>query len=222
MIESVMFAILTLMVWSGLYRMTWIFTLAEHLIIGLYLGFTVTRVIDVLIRYWWNPVIVGGDWFNPIWFGVFLGVIALTRYHRPTAFMNRWTLAFMAAIGSGLAGFGALRSQIVGQLMIKPWDVTNLFETLNQVIQVVITILVLFYWTFTFRHTGAKSGIARAGRLLFMVMLGTIFGQGWMSNFQIPIGIIGEMAKPPALYVMIVAGIVLLIDVLRRRDMIRI
>ena len=80
----------------------------------------------------------------------------------------------------------------------------------------------MIYFTFSFKLTGPVKGIARVGRLFFMIMLGTIFGTNMVTNFGVPVGVAYTIAQTPAIYVMIVAFIIILIDIVIRRRGIRI
>jgi len=216
-LEVILYSVLVLMVWSGLYRVTWVFRIAESLIVGLFLGFTIYNGIDIIINRVWNPIVIKGNWINPLWFSVVMGVITWGRFHRSTEFLSRWSLAFLAAIGSALAVSGAIRAQIIAQLVVQVWSYTDLWATLNQIIIFVTMICVLFYFTFSFKQSGAKGGISRLGRLVFMVQLGCTFGTMVMGNFAIPIGIVYELSKPPAFYFTIGAFLIIMLDIILRR-----
>jgi len=215
--DVVLYSVLVLIVWSGLYRVTWLFRIAENLIVGLFLGFTIYNGIDLIIMRAWNPIVVEGNWISPIWFAVIMGILSWGRFHRSTEFLNRWVLAFLAAIGSGVAVTGAIRAQIIEQLVIKPWSYTDPSSILNQLIIFSIMFTVLFYFTFSFSHRGVRGRFSRLGRLFFMVQLGTTFGAMQMGNYSIPIGIAYQLSKPPALYITIGAFFIVLLDIARRR-----
>jgi hypothetical protein len=216
-IESVIYAILVLMVWSSLYRMTWIFRVAENMILGLYLGFVLFNGVDVIRMRVWNPIVVQGNWVTPIWIAVIFGILSWARLVKSTEFLSRWSMAFLTGIGSGIAVSAGLDAQIVKQLSLKSWDITNMQNNIQQIIILVCTITVLIYFSFSYKHTGVIGFTARLGRLFLMIGLGAVFGLMQMGNFAIPIGLLTDMSTPPGLYVLIIASLLLIVDIARRR-----
>jgi len=215
-IEGWIYTILVLMVWSGLYRPTWVFRIAENLIIGLFLAFTLYNGIQVLISRVWNPVIVAGDWLNPVLISVMFGVLSWGRFNKKTEFLGMWPLAFLTGLGSGVAIKGALDAQIIKQITIASFP-TDWSGITNELIIILTTLTVMVYFTYSYQHTGVVGGIARIGRLMLMVGLGAIFGLMQMGNFAISIGNMREMSQFPFFYLVIAAALIIVIDIYRRR-----
>lgn len=216
-IEAIISSILVIMVWSSLYRITWVFRIAENMIIGLYLAFTLVNGINVVQMRVWNPIFVQGNWITPIWIAVVFGLLSWTRFNKQTMFLSRWSLAFLAGIGTGITAGATMDAQIVKQIAIKAWDITNMWTNINQLIIIICTVTVLIYFSFTYGQKGIMKNVARIGRLLLMIGLGAVFGLMQMGNFAIPIGLLSDMSIAPGIYVLIIASIIIAIDILRRR-----
>jgi len=215
-IESMIYTVLVLMVWSGLYRTTWVFRIAENMIIGLYLAFTLYNGVQVLISRVWNPVVIAGNWLNPVLVSVLFGLLSWGRFNKKTEFIGTWPLAFLTGIGSGVAVKGALEAQIIKQITLASWP-TTWTGIINEIIITLTTITVMVYFTFSYQHTGIIGGVARIGRLMLMVGLGSIFGLMQMGNFAISIGNMREMSQFPAFYLVILAALIIIFDIWRRR-----
>jgi len=93
---------LTLFIFTFLYQDNPLFKLAEHLYVGVSVGYTIVKTYDtVLIRLIYEPMVKQGDWSLLIPLGI--GTLMLARYVPNVTWLSRIAFAFIVGVGSGLA-----------------------------------------------------------------------------------------------------------------------
>ncbi|HVP57882.1 MAG TPA: hypothetical protein VMU02_07265 [bacterium] len=130
-------ALLTLSIFSFLYKDNRIYKLAEHLFIGVSAGYSVS------LEYWnvfrpnlWNPLVQGlhqvklSHLFSVgtlsvglphfpgmlLFFPFALGILLFTRFSTRLTWLSRWSIAAMVGSYAGLAMIGALQGDLVAQI----------------------------------------------------------------------------------------------------------
>ncbi|HRA97981.1 MAG TPA: hypothetical protein PLF68_13650, partial [Nitrospira sp.] len=92
---------LTLFILSFLYEDNPLFKLAEHLYVGVSLGYTIVKTYDtVVMTLILRPILEKGEWSLLI--PVAIGMLMLTRYVPKAAWLSRYAFAFIVGIGAGL------------------------------------------------------------------------------------------------------------------------
>jgi len=87
---------LTLFIFTFLYKDNPLFKLAEHLYVGISVGYTIVKAWDtVVIRLIYEPMVKQGDW--TLAFPLFIGLLMLARYAPKAAWMSRIAFAFVHA-----------------------------------------------------------------------------------------------------------------------------
>src|SRR5919201_920168 len=147
---------LTLFILTFLYRDNPLFKLAEHLYVGISVGYTIVKSYDtVLVRLIYEPMVKQGDW--TLLFPVAIGLLMLTRYVPKLAWLSRYAFAFVVGVGSGLAIPRVVSSYILKQVedTMRPlvasthgsvsfiWDPTMPLSNLNAIIVLIGVISVL-------------------------------------------------------------------------------
>jgi hypothetical protein len=130
-------ALLTISIFSFLYKDNRVYKLAEHLFIGVSAGYSVS------LEYWnvfrpnlWNPLVqglhawrlapvatLGGSQLRlPYFPGMLLlfpfalGILLFARFSSRLAWLSRWSIAAMVGSYAGLAIIGALQGDLVAQI----------------------------------------------------------------------------------------------------------
>ena len=215
MIEEILLAVLAVMAWSILYKQNPLFKMAESMTVGLTLAFVVYNGVDVLSKRVFTPW-SQGLWLTPTTIAAVLGFMSWTRLGpRSISWVSRWPLACLAGIGTGLAVKGVVGPQILRQLTTSSLIVANPMTSLNNVILAVSTITTLCHFTFSYKHTGLLGTSARVGRVFMMLAFGTMLGGFVMTAMGYLIGHMFIIVKPPAIYVVAVALVVIGADVIR-------
>lgn len=130
-------ALVTLSIFTFLYKDNWVYKLAEHLFIGISAGYFVS------LEYWnvfrpnlWIPLTEGMHQVSmksifsvgafslklPYFPGMLLlvpfalGLLLFTRFSARAAWLSRWSIAAMVGSYAGLAMIGALQGDLVAQI----------------------------------------------------------------------------------------------------------
>jgi hypothetical protein len=200
---------LTLFILTFLYEDNPLFKLAEHLYVGVSVGYTIVKAYDtVVVRLIYEPMIKQGDWTLLI--PLAIGALMLTRYAPRAAWMSRIAFAFVVGVGSGLAIPRVISSYILKQIedTVRPlltlaadggasftYDLINPASNLNAVILLVGVVSVLFYFFFSVEHTGPGRAVARTGIIFLMIAFGAAFGYTVMARMSLLIGRLTDLIE---------------------------
>lgn len=190
---------LTLFIFSFLYRENPLFKAAEHL----YLGVTVGYFFSVMIYNVWFPKIqepiLSGD-FTPL-IPALIGLTLLSRLSVRHGWISRFGFAFIMGYGSGVAIPAVLATMLLKQIQgtLVPLFSLNaaggintsgaaLWDSFSVLLIAVGTVSVLFYFFFSMEPKGAARRIPVIGIYFLMVYLGASFGVTVMSRFSLLYG----------------------------------
>ena len=179
---TVVAALLTLAIFSFLYRENPFFRFAEHLLVGLSAGyFTVIAVQGTLVPKVLEPIKAGDFW---VVIPCILIILILGRLTEKTRPASRIPLALVIGAGAGVAVPALLQARILVQLSatMKPLDsVANVL-----ILTGVVTTLIYFY--FSREHKGWWGRLAAVGTWYLMIFFGATFGNTVMSRISLLIG----------------------------------
>ncbi len=186
-------AVLTLCIFSFLYRDNPFYKFAEHLLVGVSVGyFLVISIDNVLIPKITEPLIVQKDWKTLI--PLLAGALILTRLIPRWSKWSQISLALVIGVGAGVAIPATLQAQILTQMMASmfslasPEGVTPALYILERIVILVGLTSVLAYFFFSKEHQGALGVYARVGTYFLMVFFGATFGYTVMSRLSLLIG----------------------------------
>jgi hypothetical protein len=194
-------ALLTLAMYSILYRENPVYRVAEHVFLGVATGYGLYVVWrDVLYPLWYVPLFRERYW--PWIFALVAGGMYYTIYSRRLAWMSRLIMMSMMGLTAGLA-FRKFFGQYVPQIgaSFKPLVVlvpaagggtdvpASLFASFTNVLFLVTLTSVLTYFFFSFeqRHRAVRN-TANLGRWLMMIAFGAMFGSTVMARMSLFIG----------------------------------
>lgn len=200
---------LTLLIFSFLYKDNPLFKLAEHLYVGVSVGYTIVKAYDtVLIHLVVKPIVEQGE--ISLLIPVAIGMLMLTRYVPKAAWMSRYAFAFIVGMGAGLAIPRTISSFILKQVedTIRPllslagsdgvtfsMDLLNPASNLNAIIILLGVSSVLFYFFFSIEHTGVGKAVARTGIIFLMISFGAAFGYTVMARMSLLIGRLTDLIE---------------------------
>jgi len=199
---------LTLFIFTFLYKDNPLFKLAEHLYVGISVGYTIVKAWDtVVIRLIYEPMVKQGDW--TLAFPLFIGLLMLARYAPKAAWMSRIAFAFVVGVGSGMAIPRVISSYVLKQIedTVRPLvtmgsdgatftaSLLNPASNLNAIILLVGVITVLFYFFFSIEHSGPVHLAARTGIIFLMISFGAAFGYTVMARMSLLIGRLGDLIE---------------------------
>jgi hypothetical protein len=200
---------LSLFILSFLYKDNPLFKLAEHLYVGVSVGYTIVKAYDtVLVHLILKPIFEQGE--IALLIPVVIGSMMLTRYVPKASWLSRYAFAFIVGVGSGLAIPRVISSYILKQIedTVRPlmvlvpgegvsfgWNVLNPASSLNVIIILIGVSSVLFYFFFSVEHTGPGKAVARTGILFLMISFGAGFGYTVMARMSLLIGRLTDLIE---------------------------
>ena len=209
---------LTLFIFTFLYRDNPLFKLAEHLYVGVSVGYTIVKTCDtVVFRLVYEPMlkpgVEQGKWAEGDWsllIPLAVGALMLTRYVPKAAWMSRIAFAFIVGIGSGLAIPRVISSYILKQIedTVRPlatlaadggatftYSLLDPASNLNAIVLLIGVVSVLFYFFFSVEHTGPGRAVARTGIFFLMIAFGAAFGYTVMARMSLLIGRLTDLIE---------------------------
>ncbi|MBX3332090.1 MAG: hypothetical protein KF722_16920 [Nitrospira sp.] len=200
---------LTLLIFSFLYKDNPLFKLAEHLYVGVSVGYIIVKTYDtVIVHLVVKPIVENGE--IALLIPVAIGMLMLTRYVPKAAWLSRYAFAFIVGMGAGLAIPRTISSFILKQIedTVRPlmsmtgpdglafsMNLLNPGSNLNALIILLGVSSVLFYFFFSIEHSGAGRAVARTGVIFLMVSFGAGFGYTVMARMSLLIGRLTDLIE---------------------------
>ena len=200
---------LTLLIFSFLYKDNPLFKLAEHLYVGVSVGYIIVKTYDtVIVHLVVKPIVENGE--IALLIPVAIGMLMLTRYVPKAAWMSRYAFAFIVGMGAGLAIPRTISSFILKQIedtvrpllsMTGPDSLTFSMNLLNPAshLNAIVILLgvgsVLFYFFFSIEHSGAGRAVDRTGIIFLMISFGAGFGYTVMARMSLLIGRLTDLIE---------------------------
>jgi hypothetical protein len=199
---------LTLFIFSFLYQDNPLFKLAEHLYVGVSVGYTIVKAYDtVLVHLIFKPIFENGE--LSLLIPVVIGMLMLTRYVPKASWLSRYAFAMIVGIGAGLAIPRTISSFILQQIedTVRPLmsvagdgvaftaNILDPASNLNAVIILIGVSSVLFYFFFSIEHHGLGKAVARTGVLFLMIAFGAAFGYTVMARMSLLIGRLTDLIE---------------------------
>ncbi len=204
-------AILTLCVFSFLYRDNPLYKTAESVFVGVSAAYwMVVALWDVLV-----PNLVGKIWpawiqswampglspeREPLWYTylipLLLGAMLIWRLMPRGSWIAVWPLAFTIGATAGLRLVGFFQADFLSQIRSGIAPVVDLDEgtgidyarSLNHVILLVGTLACLVYFFFSVEHKGAAGKVSKLGIWVLMITFGAGFGYTVMGRIALLAG----------------------------------
>ncbi len=183
-------AFLTLSLYSFLYRDNPFYKFAEHLLVGISVGFLIViAYMDTVVPKIIDPLFVHKSWLTII--PVALGLLMFTRFSSKHSWMSRPALALYIGFGAGVFIPANMQSYILAQIKatLSPFaQAISIGTVLNAVIILVGLITTLFYFYFSKKHEGMFGKMTKIGIYFLMIFFGTTFGFTVMARISLLIG----------------------------------
>jgi hypothetical protein len=188
-IGTIIAGLLTLAIFSFLYRDNPIYKFAEYLLIGVSIGYVLvitwsTTLMDRLFV----PLSDGSDWLLVI--PLSLGLLMFARLNKKTSSLSRLPIAVLIGAGAGLAIPAMLYARTFQQLgaTVSPLMTESGWPDFTAMIVMVGVVTTISYFYFSRQHEGALGVSARIGTYFLMLFFGTTFGYTVMSRMSVFIG----------------------------------
>ena len=203
-IWTILGGLITLAIFSFLYRDNPLYKMAEHIAVGVSVGFIiVTYYNTIFLPKIWNNVLHLGkyDYLIPLAFGVLL----FARFTPKHGWLSRWSLAFLLGAASGLSIPATLEGRVLQQaegtvrslVALDPGGSAGatVGASIAAVFLVVGTLACLVFFLFSVEHKGAVGRFAYFGRLCIMAGFGASFGYTVMARVSLLIGRVQFMTR---------------------------
>ncbi len=176
-------ALLTLCIFSFLYRDNPFYKFAEHLFIGVSAGYwAMYEWYNILVPNLAKPLFIEHRLILLVPF--FLGIMMLLRLFPKIGWISRWPLAFIVGMTSGYYLVTFLQTNALEQARATILPLNNI----NNIILVVGVGTGLLYFFFSKEHKGIIGVSARIGRMFLMITFGASFGYTVMARISLLIG----------------------------------
>jgi hypothetical protein len=183
-------SLLTLFIFSFLYKDNPFYKLAEHLFVGISAGYYV-------MQEWWAVIypqcvkpVASGHHLLMIIPGV-LGLFLFSRFIPKAGWLSRWSLAIIIGAYAGIKTTGFAQGDLVAQFQasILPLYVPgHLGASINNVLFLAGLLSTLVFFFFSTEHKGAIKGTAQLGVWFLMVSFGAAYGFTVMARVSLLIG----------------------------------
>ena len=192
-------ALLTLCIYSFLYRDNPFYRFAEHLFVGISVGyFTVLTIHQGLIPFAWDPLAAAfkeKEWVGLVRFiPIGIGLLFFARLAPTHAWLIRYPIAILIGVGSGLAIPNVMRADIFRQIhgTLTPFAELHAsgwalgpFQFFGIILMLVGVISTLTYFFFSVEHRGVVGGVSKVGIVFLMIGFGSAFGNTVMGRVSL-------------------------------------
>ncbi len=190
-------AILTLMMYSFLYKDNVFYKFGEHLYVGISVGYLVCITWhNVLLPIFIIPAFYKQELILVI--PAVLGLMMLARFIRQVSWLSRTPMAMIMGYGAGLsipAMLGAFIMRQVDATIMQLWqgpDVAMgglwLWNTFSLWVIFIGVLSTLFYFYFSIEHKGMVGKLGTVGIWFIMISFGASFGYTVMARVSLLIG----------------------------------
>jgi hypothetical protein len=203
-------AVLSLCIFSFLYKDNPFYKFAEHLFVGVSAGYFIAlRFWTVIVPNLWEPLLkaMAGQGVDSARHGMFaaelgdyrgwlllpglLGLLLFTRFVGRVSWVSRWSLALIIGVYAGLKTTGFAQGDFVAQVQasLQPlWVSGHLWDGVNAIIFTVGLLTSLLFFYYSREHKGTLGVVSRLGIFFLMVSFGAGYGYTVMSRVSLLIG----------------------------------
>lgn len=188
-IGTIIAGLLTLAIFSFLYRDNPVYKMAESLLIGVSIGYFLVITFDnALADSLFEPLFVGGELglIIPLCFGLLM----FGRFNSKTSALSRIPIAVLIGSGAGAAIPAMLGARTLSQVSatVRPLLTEAGWLNISDLVVLAGVLCTLAYFYFSREHRGALGRVANAGTWFLMIFFGTTFGYTVMSRMSTLIG----------------------------------
>ncbi len=182
-------AILTLAIFSFLYKENPIFRFAEHLLVGISAGYYLVQYFfSAVYKKLYVPVFNNNDYILIV--GGILGAMMFSRLSRKWEWLSRFPIAFYVAAWAGYVIPSYIQVRILeqaGSTMFNPLALPP-GQAVSSFIIFLGVVTTLAYFYFSAERKGALKTASSIGVIFIMVGFGATFGYNVMGRISLLIG----------------------------------
>lgn len=190
-------ALLTLGIFSFLYKDNPVYKATEAIFVGVSAGYwAVAYYFDAIYKKFYEGAVTSDNPDYWMWGGAILGILFLTRLIPKIGWISRWPLAFIVGATAGLYMVIYFVSNAMNQTASTLMDIVArndageilLMDTFGTLVILVGVVTGLVYFFFSKEHKGAFGTAAKVGTWFLMITFGASFGYTVMSRMSLFIG----------------------------------
>jgi len=184
-------ALLTLCIYSFLYKDNPFYKVAEHLFVGVSAGYGIVRTYyDGFIPYVYQPLkdAYGGQYAEfAVIIPLLIGILFFTRFIPRYSWLVRYPIVFLLGIGMGIGIPLSMQGYIFRQMhgTLSPFGIFSqmgAFDIFSAVLMLIGVICTLTYFFFSVEHRGPVGIISKIGIIFLMIGFGSAFGNTVMGR----------------------------------------
>ena len=187
-------ALLTLGIFSFLYKDNPVYKMCEHLFVGVSAGYyVVLQYYSVVKPNLLDPMFT--DFTHSRHFLLLiplaLGILLFSRFFPKGDWLSRWSIALILGVYPALRITGFGQGDFVEQIhgtILPLWVANNLGATIGNWILIVGLLTTLVFFFFSKEHKGPLGGAAKIGIYFLMVSFGASYGYTVMARISLLIG----------------------------------
>lgn len=187
---------LTLCIYSFLYKDNPFFKFAEHLFVGVSVGYGLAIIFhQTFLPYLYNPLksaVTGEDYSRFILLiPAFLGIMMFSRFVPRYGWMVRWPFAFLMGYAAGADIPPIMQARVFQQIhgtAASFASTDSVWTIINSALIMLGVICTLIYFYFSREHKGITGGLSEIGIIFLMIAFGASFGYTVMTRISILIG----------------------------------
>ena len=181
-ISNLVAALLTLSIFSFLYKDNPFYKFAEHLLVGVSMGYAIPLVYEnSFIPFVYNPIFLEHKFIIIV--PAIIGSLYIFRFSKNLGWLARYPIVF----GLGIIGMSvpmSMHSSVLVQMRSAMLPIDNI----NTFLIFIGTITILMYFYFSKEHKGTYGKISNVGVWFMMVGFGASFGYTVMARMSLLIG----------------------------------
>ncbi len=182
LISNLVAAFLTLSIFSFLYKDNPFYKFAEHLLVGVSMGYAIPLAYEnVFIPFVYNPIFLERRFIIIV--PAIIGILYLFRFSKNLSWLARYPIViFMGIVGMSVPM--SMHSSVLVQMRSAMLPLDNI----NTFLIFIGTITILMYFYFSKEHKGTYGKISNVGVWFMMVGFGASFGYTVMARMSLLIG----------------------------------
>ncbi len=174
--------LLTLVIFSFLYRDNPVYRTIEHVYVGISAGYYIAVMWhNVLVPNLLMPLLQDGHWVLVV--PAALSLLLFTRFLPRGGWLARWPIAIYVGVYAAIN----LQQYVQGDILPQAQATIVPLKTFGNVVIVAGTLTTLSYFFFSREHRGALGVSARIGIWFLMISFGAAFGTTVMSRMSLVI-----------------------------------
>ncbi|MEW6687053.1 MAG: hypothetical protein AB1393_12760 [Candidatus Edwardsbacteria bacterium] len=182
-------ALLTLAIFSFLYKENPFYRFAEHLFVGVANGYAISVMWHLVLTPRVITPLQGGNYIVII--PTLIGILYFFRFMPRLSWLVRFPIAVALGFSSGMSIPAVLQADFIKQIqgtIVYPHLFVNWQEGIWAVLVFIGVISTIFYFYFSKEHKGILKPISYIGIVFIMVGFGASFGYTVMARISLLIG----------------------------------